>query len=166
MIALFRRRYGATPLHLLGHLAAIAIAAYAVSRTLEPRSTQALSLVVWLVGGALLHDLVFLPLYLLLDQVVRLGAGDHPRRALPVANFVRVPVVMSGTMLLVYFPLILHRAPGNFVRATGVAAPDYGRRWLLITAALFAASALTYAVRAGRRRAQTPSASTTSSGPS
>jgi hypothetical protein len=48
---------------------------------------------------------------------------------------------------LVYFPLILTRAPGNFERATGHGPADYGLRWLAITAGLFAISAVLYAAR-------------------
>ena len=65
-------------------------------------------------------------------------------------NFVRVPVVMSATMLLVFFPLILAKGERSYVADTGVAPPDFLRRWLLVTAVLFAASALAYAVRVQR----------------
>jgi hypothetical protein len=132
-----RLRYGASPLHLAGHLAALAVAAYALSRVFQT------GVLVWLVGGALLHDLVFLPLYSLADGLARRAS----RRAI---NYVRVPAVISGTLLLVYFPLILSKAPATYERNTGRHPPDYLARWLAITAALFAGSAVIWAIR--RRR--------------
>ena len=54
VIARARQRYGASPLHLVGHLAALAIMAYAVSRVLDPRFSRGLNVLVWLVGIAML----------------------------------------------------------------------------------------------------------------
>jgi hypothetical protein len=84
-----------------------------------------------------------------------------PRLFSPVraVNFVRVPVVMSATMLLVFFPLILAKGERSYVADTGVAPPDFLRRWLLVTAVLFAVSALAYAIRVqrhGRRAVDAP----------
>jgi hypothetical protein len=157
MIAALRRRYGASPLHLIGHLLALAIAVYAVGKVLHPRYSRGLNYLVWLLGGAVLHDLVFAPAMALADRLVR----TLPRRAV---NHVRFPAVVSGAMLLVYWPLILVRADGNYVRATGRHVEGFATRWLLITAALFAASAVVYAARAaGRgRAARRPRASSAS----
>jgi hypothetical protein len=155
VIATLRRRYGASPLHLVGHLLAIAIAVYAVSKVLHPRYSRGLNFLVWLLAGAVVHDFVLAPAYALLDRLVR----ALPRSAV---NHVRFPAVVSGAMLLVYWPLILVRADGNYVRATGSHVDGFATRWLLITAGLFLASALVYAARAaarGRaaRRARGPS---------
>ena len=60
-------------------------------------------------------------------------------------NHVRVPAAISAVLLLVFFPLILVKADANYVRATGHHVEGYARDWLLITAGLFAASALLYA---------------------
>jgi hypothetical protein len=84
-----------------------------------------------------------------------------PRLFSPVraVNFVRVPVVMSATMLLVFFPLVLAKGERSYVADTGVAPPDFLRRWLLVTAVLFAVSALAYAIRVqrhGRRAVDAP----------
>jgi uncharacterized membrane protein YgcG len=144
VIATLRHRYGASPLHLIGHLLAIAIAVYALSKVLHPRYSRGLNYLLWLLAGAVLHDFVLAPAYALLDRLVR---------ALPrsVVNHVRFPAVVSGAMLLVYWPLILVRADGNYVRATGSHVDGFATRWLLITAALFVASALVYAGRAAAR---------------
>jgi hypothetical protein len=143
-----RRAYGAGPLHLLGHLALLGVTAYALSRAFQLRfAPEPLNLAAWLLGGALLHDLVLLPAYSALDAVAI--------RALhaPLLNHVRVPLVLSGVVFLVYAPRILDRQPQNVVSALGVAPPDYLRRWLLLTAALFMGSLLLYALRAMRARA-------------
>jgi hypothetical protein len=144
VIAFVRRRYGASPLHLVGHVLAIAIAVYAVSRVLQPRYSRGLNYLVWLLGGAVVHDFVLAPTLALLDRLVR----ALPRSAI---NHVRFPAVVSGAMLLVYWPLILVRADGNHVRATGQHVEGFATRWLLITAGLFLTSAIVYAARAAAR---------------
>ena len=75
----------------------------------------------------------------------RRGPTRHapPRpRAVPAINHLRFPAAMSGAMLLVFFPLILVRADGNYVRATGHHVTGFAGRWLAITAGLFLASGL------------------------
>ena len=153
MIAAFRRRYGASPLHLLAHLAAFAIAYYALSEVLLSRYSHWVNWVAWFVGGALVHDLVFLPVYVILDTIARLGVADHPLRRVNAINHIRVPAVMAGTMFLVYFPLILGDGRENYINDVGHGPPDFLARWLLICALLFGASALAYAVRLRRGRA-------------
>jgi hypothetical protein len=133
------RRYGASWLHLAGHVAALALAAYAVSRVLHPRYSRGLNYVVWLVGGAVLYDLLLAPSAALLDRLLRqLG---------PAVNYVRFPAAISGAILLVYFPLIFAKADRNYLRSTGHHVGGFAARWLLISAGLFAASALLYGVR-------------------
>ncbi|MSW52620.1 MAG: hypothetical protein F2817_17250, partial [Actinobacteria bacterium] len=63
-VSRWRRSYGASPLHLLLHLAAIALMAWALSQAFDSRYEAAyLNLALWLVGGAVLNDFVALPLY-------------------------------------------------------------------------------------------------------
>ena len=152
-MALFRRRYGASPLHLLAHLAAFAICAYALAQIV--RGGAVVNFVIWFGGAAVLHDIVFLPLYSVLDRVahrsarrVHLAAPHALRHAdVPVINHIRAPALISGLLLIVYFPLILGQAGSEYFKATGHHLHGYVRNWLLITAALFAASALVYAIR-------------------
>jgi hypothetical protein len=143
-----RLSYGAPVWHLAGHALAFAAIAYALSRLLAPSVGRPLAILAWLVGGAVLHDLVFLPLYSLADRGVRLVSGR-------AVNYVRVPALISGVLLLVYFPLILSKAPAAYERNTGRPPPDYLARWLAITAGLFAASGAVWAVRAIRQRRST-----------
>jgi hypothetical protein len=147
-----RRLYGASPLHVAGHLALLAVAAYALSRAFQPRfAPEPVNLLAWLVGGALIHDLLLLPAYAALNAVAVRALGA------PLLNHVRVPFVISAIVFLVYFPRILDRQPRNFVNALGEPPPDYLARWALMTAALFGASLLLYAFRAGRAaRARRP----------
>ncbi|MFJ3171994.1 hypothetical protein ACIPJK_14570 [Streptomyces roseus] len=157
----FRRRYGASPLHLLLVLASFALAAYAGVRLLKG---DTLGVALWFVGAALLHDLVLLPLYAVTDRAAQYlfregaGAAEGSRPTRPSVNYVRVPAFVSGLLLLVWWPLILRRV-GHYTAATGLPADVFLGHWLLITAALFAASAATLIVRGlrasgPRRRAE------------
>ncbi|MFK0252788.1 hypothetical protein [Streptomyces sp. NPDC090445] len=143
----FRRRYGASPLHLLLALASFALACYAGLRLLKG---DALGVAMWFVGAALLHDLVLLPLYAVTDRAVQRVLGQQPGegggRPRFGVNHVRVPAFVSGVLLLVYWPLIL-RQVGHYTIYTGLPADVFLGRWLLITACLFAASAAVLAAR-------------------
>lgn len=155
MIRAFGNRYGANPLHLLGHLAAFAIAAYALIQILN--GSAPVNFAVWFLSAALLHDIVFLPLYSLLDRIAHRGitrtsAGRTRPHAVPLINHVRAPALISGLLLLVYFPLILGTAGRTYREASGHSVHGYLRNWLLITAVLFAVSAVVYAVRVRRAR--------------
>lgn len=147
MISLWKRTYGASPLHLLGQLVTFAIAIYAFTKIIDIASTNNLSLFIWFVAGALLHDLIFVPVYLVLDLVARLGIQDHPLRRVRVINHIRFPVAISGVMFLTLFPLMLGKGEANFMRTAGEQQPDYFGRWVLVTAVVFAVSAVAYAVR-------------------
>jgi hypothetical protein len=156
-MTLFRRRYGSTPLHLLAHLAAFALAAYALAQVINGGAW--VNFVAWFVGAALLHDIVFLPLYSALDRIAHGGARRLHMSApafvrdadVPPVNHIRAPALISALLLLVYFPLILGAAEPAYLRATGHHLSGYLRDWLLITAALFLGSAVVYAVRIRRR---------------
>jgi hypothetical protein len=147
----WRRLYGASPLHLAIHAAAFVAAGYALWRILIREPVD--NFVIWFVGAALIHDLVLLPLYSVADLGARLGLRPADRRrVVPLINHVRVPALISGVLLLVYFPLILVEADRNYFRSTGHHVHDYARNWLLVTAALFAGSALIYLGRTIRAR--------------
>ncbi len=144
MTRLFRRSYGASPAHLVGHLLLFALAFWAIGTMLDMRAAG--NWVLWFLAAAIVHDLVFLPLYAVLDSVAD-RLTRRRRLRVPVVNHLRVPAVVSGTLLLVGFPLILDRAPGNIERVAGVAPSGYGTAWLAITAGVFALSAALYGVR-------------------
>lgn len=139
-----RRAYGTNPLHLLLHAAVFAVAAYALGQVLSARFAE--NFVIWFVGAALLHDLVFVPLYSAADWLARRELGP------PAINHVRVPALLSGLLLLVYFPLILVKADRTYVNSTGHHVEGYARNWLLLTAGLFLVSGLIYLARLIRHR--------------
>jgi fumarate reductase subunit D len=144
----FKRRYGASPLHLLAHATAFVIAAYALAQIF--RGGKVANFLAWFVGAAVLHDLVFFPLYTGLDRLAHHGTRRLRRREVPMINYLRVPALISGLLLLIYFPLIFDLADRTYFRASGHHVEGYARNWLLITAALFTGSAVLYAIRLRR----------------
>ena len=141
-MARFRDIYGTTPLHLVAVLASFAVAFYAALRIAD--SPSGWRIAIWFAGAALAHDLVLWPLYTVLD---RIALGRRPGRAV---NYVRVPVLLSALLGLTWIGLILELAPETYSAATGLAPTPYLERWLAVTAVLFLASGVLYAVRARR----------------
>lgn len=178
----FRTLYGESPLHLLTLLASFALCGYAAQRLLENDWFAVAEwfvgaalvhdlLLVPLYGGAdwLLHR----GLHKAGEVRVELGAGSGADRAedrgadqvedraedrgadpaaVAAVNHIRVPAFLSLLMLIVYWPLILRKSGPTYRLTTRLTPGVFLGRWLLITAVLFAASALLWAVR--RRRAR------------
>ncbi|MFI2212488.1 hypothetical protein [Streptomyces sp. NPDC020141] len=160
----FPDRYGASPLHLLLVLASFALALYAGVRLLRG---DTLGVLIWFAGAALIHDLLFLPAYSVTDRLAQRLCGPCPGRPVPKSgasdapsadtapgrrvgvNHLRVPVFLSGLLLLVWWPLILRRVP-HYTAVTGLPADVFLGRWLLITAGLFAVSAICLLIRLRR----------------
>ncbi len=143
--ARLRGVYGSGPLHLIAILASFAIAGYAVVRLAD--SPKRWELLLWFLGAVALHDLVLFPLYTLLD---RLAQGRRPHAAV---IYLRVPALVSGVLLLVSAGLVFSTAPRAYAAATGLQPTPYLERWLAITAVLFLASGVLYALRARRTAA-------------
>ena len=154
MIGWMRRHYGAGPLHLIAHLVAFVIVAWALVQILGGRGM--INWIAWFLGAALLHDVVALPIYSALDRALGLAAGRSQPSAgrTPWINHLRVPAAIAGVLLLVYFPLILGKSSRAYLDDTGHPLAGYTRNWLLITAGLFAASLVVYAVRTAVRRSR------------
>ena len=145
----FRERYGAGPVHLLALLASFAVAAYALSRSLELTSNPD-RLLLWMGGSIVAHDFVLLPLYAMLGviaAVVLIPAGGGSRLRIAALNHLRFPALASGLLLLVWYPLIAGPAERTFMRNTGLSKDVYLERWILLSAALFALSAVVFALR-------------------
>ena len=145
-----RARYGSSPLHLLLHLAVFALVAWVALSIADARGVA--NIVFWFVAALVLHDLVLLPFYTAID---RASARAVPRGAI---NHVRIPLALSALLLLLFFPPILGLNDGSFARVAGLEPSGYLERWLLVTAVLFAGSAVLYAARS-RRAAAVHSAS-------
>jgi hypothetical protein len=136
-------RYGASPLHVLAHLAAFALAAWALLQLLQLGGAE--RIVLWLVGAVVLHDVVLWPAYTTLDRLARRG------RPAAWANYVRVPVGISGVLLLVFFPVMCGKGEAAYTRVSGVTWEGYAGRWLLVSAALCLVSGALYVARQGSR---------------
>jgi hypothetical protein len=153
VLASWRRRYGASPLHLLLHLAAFGISLFALQRIIV--AGRAINFLAWFVGAAVLHDVVLLPIYSVLDHAAGRGVklSRLRRRGVPVINHIRGPAVISGVLLLVYLPEIIGKSEHTYFNVSGHHLRNYLLTWLLSTAGLFLASGLIYAVRVcGRAR--------------
>ena len=148
-----RARYGSSPLHLVLHVALFAAFAWVALQVADAREAQ--NIVLWFVAAIVLHDLALLPFYSAIDRVALRGPG---RRSAAAVNHVRIPAALSALLFLLFFPPILGRNEGSFARVAGVEPSGYLERWLLVTAGLFAASAVLYVVRS-RRAAAAHSAS-------
>jgi hypothetical protein len=151
----FWRRYGASPLHLLAHLVGFAIVAFALDRIFSGGDVK--ELLVLYLGLVIAHDLVFVPAYTGVDRLFRgvIARLQLPTRTgVPVVNHVRAPAMISGLLLIIYFPLISGRNQGWFLELSGHSPTHYLRNWLLITAVLFLASGLIYTGRVVRARAR------------
>lgn len=148
----FRRIYGSHPLHLLTLVAGFALLGYVIA-TIKPTTlwnpnTWWQSIAVWFAAAIVAHDLVLFPVYALADRLLlATGAGRRPTARVPVLNYVRVPALGAGLTLLVFLPGIIEQGAPTFRAATGLTQDVFLGRWLLLTAAMFAISALCYGIR-------------------
>jgi hypothetical protein len=103
-------------------------------------SKAAVGIATWLVAAVILHDLIVLPLYTGADRAARLALRG-------AINYVRIPAALSLLMLVVFYGTIGGRGAGAYHAVSGRSYEGYATRWLLISAALFAGSALLYLLR-------------------
>ena len=144
-----------SPWQLLLLACSFALAGYAGVR-LFGAADDRFDVVLWIVGAALLHDLVLLPLYTAADRAVVRGLDAAGHRTW--TGYVRVPAAFSGLLLLVWFPLIAGRVDRRYRLGTGLSPDGFLARWLLITAVLFGGSALLLALRLRRAGGRRPPA--------
>lgn len=146
----FTRRYGANPLHLIAMIASFALAGYAALLLVEKNPIGA---IVWFVGAALGHDLLLLPLYAIADgTLIRARRRDQEAgKRSQWINYVRLPAMLSGLLLLVYLPSIAGLSD-IFTATTALSSGGYFARWLGITGVLFLLSGLALAIRMRRGR--------------
>ena len=138
-------RYGGGPAHLLASLASLAIAGAAVvGWTQRPRDL--VNVLIWFGAAIVLHDVVLLPIYSLVD---RHTLGRLPAR---LTVYVRVPALTSALVLAAVFPTVFGFGAHQEHNASGIVEHGYLARWLLLTGLLFALSGLSYAI--GGRRAR------------
>jgi hypothetical protein len=155
----FRALYGAGPVNLLVLLASFAIAGAAVAGWFQRRH-DVTTILEWFAAAIVLHDLVLVPLYSLLDRIVfrrqRRRAG---RAILSVVNstpYLRIPAVLSGLLLLVFFPVIFGLGRQAELNASGIPESGYLARWLIASGVMFAVSGVAYGVAVWRGGAPRP----------
>jgi hypothetical protein len=155
-LARLRRFYGSHPLHLLTMAAGFALAGYILftfnPATLWNPKAWWQSIAVWLAAAIVFHDLALFPLYALADRLLGVaGRRQRHRRCgqlrVPVRNYVRIPALISGLTLLIFWPGIAKQGSATYLAATGQTQQPFLGRWLLLTAVIFGASALVYAIR-------------------
>jgi hypothetical protein len=147
----FRRGYGASPLHLAGHLVVFAIAFFAIDRIANGGGLA--ELIALYIGFAIVHDLLFLPAYSGLDRIARAALATLPARrfaGVPAINHIRAPALISTLLLIIYAPFISGRADNSYFQLSGHHIEGYLRNWLLVSAVLFLGSGLIYALRVRR----------------
>jgi Kef-type K+ transport system membrane component KefB len=133
-----RRLYGASPLHLVGHLAFLVLAAYALVQIAGIRDAR--YAIAWLIGAVLFHDAILWPLYSGANAVASAGLGR-------LVNYVRVPIGLSLVLLLAFYPVIAEKGENTYMRVAGRDWSGYLTRWLIVTAVLFALSGALYLAR-------------------
>jgi hypothetical protein len=127
---------------LLAHLALLPLCVWALVQVFS-QSSAWMRIAIWMVAAVILHDFVLFPLYTGLDR----GARRVLRGA--AVNYVRIPAGLSLLLLLVFFGTVAGKGGGAYRAVSGRSYDGYVTRWLVVTAALFAASGLIYLV--GRR---------------
>ena len=150
-----RRAYGAHPLHLLALLASFALIGYAVVHLVGAPLVARMA--VWFVAAVIGHDLVLFPLSAAADRsVTGLLRLRKTRRepTVPALNHVRVPALGTILLLLLFLPGIVRQGAHTYLNATGQTQQPFLGRWLLLSAAMFAVSALAYAIRSWRARSR------------
>ncbi|MEV0246594.1 hypothetical protein AB0H76_08415 [Nocardia sp. NPDC050712] len=135
------RVYGAAPQHVLAVVGCFAFVGYVIAvvgpGALWNSERWWQSVLIWFLGALFAHDLVVSPLSAALRPRMR---KRRPKVAL--LNYIRVPFLGSGLLLLVIFPGIIRQGQ------TTTREP-YLHWWLLLTAAMFGVSAAAFAVRWG-----------------
>ncbi len=148
-----QRWYGSGPAHLVTIVLGGLVGLYAATKLL---TADPWGVAIWFVATAVIHDLVLVPAYCGIDRLARRSipsdrtAGSH----VPFwYDHIRVPVLLSGLLLLVFFPLVL-AIPARFEGITGTSVDVYLGRYLAVVAGLFALSAVALAVRITARSAR------------
>lgn len=162
----FTSLYGAHPLHLLTMLSGFALLGYLLATfgpaTLWDSGTWWQSIAFWFAAAVVAHDLLLFPLYALADRLIFARAvptGGPEKANVRARNHIRAPALGAALTLLVFLPGIIRQGAPTYLAATGQTQEPFLGRWLLLSAAMFAVSALWYAARlavAHRRTARMP----------
>lgn len=158
--------YGDRLFHLVVVTAALAFGAYAVATlgidNLFNPVTWWQSIAVWFAVAVIAHDLVLFPLYSLFDRLIPRAAAQRRSDGVrapgflrvPVVNYVRIPTMAAGLLLLMFLPGIIRQGAFTYEAATGLTQEPFRGRWLLIVAAFYLISFLCYLAATAARRAR------------
>jgi hypothetical protein len=173
LLTKFRRHYGASPLHLVAFIASVAVTGLAVKGWLDEPAISIRYILIWFVGAIIAHDMVVLPLYTAVDRLAlsisRWGHG-RPADSGPVERgvaapapprspgwvYVRVPLILSAMLLLVFGAEILREGNATFRAASGHTQDVYLSRYLIVVGALFFLSGLAYVRSSARASSRMP----------
>ena len=168
LVSVFRRHYGASPLHLVAFLASIAVTGLAVKGWLDEPAISIRYILLWFVGAIIAHDMIVLPLYTSFDRLAlalssrrrgvpaeQAAAEQTPARS-PGWVYVRVPLILSALLLLVFGAEILREGNATFRVASGHTQDVYLSRYLIVVAALFLLSGLAYVRSSARASSRIP----------
>ena len=144
------RAYGSGPFHLLAVATCFAVSGYAILRLAG--SARPLMIGVWFLAALVGHDFLLYPAYTALDRVAARARLRHAGQAPSWLNFVRVPVVLSGLVFMVWFPLILGVNAGTYRNASGLGTGRFLGRFVVFSGVVVLASALLYGWRLVRSR--------------
>jgi hypothetical protein len=160
LLAKFAAFYGSNPLHLLGTIAAWALAAYTVNKVgvhalWHPRVWWQ-SIAFWFLASVVAHDLILFPLYAVADRFCtgalaaarnRSPASSTRRSSASPLNYLRVPTLAAALSLLLFLPGIVQQGQSSYTAATGQDQQPFFERWLLLVVGVYGVSALAYAAR-------------------
>jgi hypothetical protein len=156
----FRALYGAGPVNLVVLVLSFAIAGAAVAGWFQ-RPRDVATVLEWFAAAIVLHDLVVVPLYSLIDRLVLGVLPARVRRArhrtivgrVNSTPYLRIPVLLSALLFAVFFPVIFGLGAQTELSASGIAESGYLARWLIASGVMFALSGVAYAGAVGRRGA-------------
>jgi hypothetical protein len=171
-IAMFRRHYGASPLHLVAFIASVAITGLAIKGWFDEPAISIRYILIWFVGALVVHDMILLPLYTAFDRLALAighrgdgrGAESGPAEGAaqpttvrsPGWVYVRVPLILSALLLLVFGAEILREGNTTFQLASGHTQDVYLSRYLIVVGGLFLLSGLAYVWSSARASSRMP----------
>lgn len=148
-----RRSLGTGPVGALALLASFAIAGAAVIGWFQ-RPREVVSVLEWFAACILIHDLFVLPFYTGLDRLLLGPLHARAHRSGPgvlrPARFLRIPLILSSLLFVVFFPVIFGLGRQSELSASGIPEHGYLARWLLATGVMFALSGVAYIVARAR----------------
>lgn len=119
-------------------MAALPLSGAAVLQVVH--SSSIVHIALWFLGAVLVHDLVLYPLHAAVD---RAAGAVLPGGAV---NWLRVPTLLSGLLLLVFWPVVTSHSQGSYRFVSGLSQDVFLARYLAIVATLFLGSGLLFAL--------------------